>query len=55
MGTLCRLFGSSIGKKFVVAVAGLLLCGFLVAHLAGNLFLFVCEGAFNHYAATLEA
>src|SRR5687767_10685728 len=55
MGTLCRLFSSSIGRKAVVAVAGLLLCGFLVTHLAGNLLLFVSEGSFNNYAKTLES
>lgn len=38
----------------MVAAAGLLLCGFLITHLAGNLFLFVGEGAFNHYAEALE-
>jgi succinate dehydrogenase / fumarate reductase cytochrome b subunit len=54
MATLCRFFTSSIGRKVVVGLAGLLLCGFLVTHLAGNLFLFVGEGAFNHYAETLE-
>ena len=45
---------SSIGKKIMVALAGLLLCGFLVAHLLGNLLLFVGPGAFNKYASTLE-
>lgn len=54
MSILCRLVHSSIGKKLLVAVAGLLLCGFLVTHLAGNLLLFVSEGAFNDYAKTLE-
>ena len=42
----CRLFEfleSSIGKKIMVALAGFLLCGFLIAHLAGNLFMFVGE------------
>ena len=53
----CRFFEfleSSIGKKILVAAAGLLLCGFLVAHLLGNLLLFVGADAFNHYAETLE-
>ena len=50
----CSFFNSSLGQKFIVGGAGLLLCGFLVTHLAGNLFLFVGEGAFNHYAETLE-
>lgn len=53
MCTLCRFFKSSIGRKVVVGLAGLLLCGFLITHLAGNMFLFVGEGAFNHYAETL--
>lgn len=46
---------SSIGKKVMVALAGILLCGFLVTHLAGNMFLFVGGAAFNHYAELLEA
>ncbi len=37
----------------MVAIAGILLCGFLVTHLAGNLFLFVGEESFNHYAEVL--
>ncbi|MBI4051613.1 MAG: succinate dehydrogenase cytochrome b subunit [Elusimicrobia bacterium] len=45
---------SSIGKKVLVALAGLFLCLFLVTHLAGNLFLLVGENAFNHYAEALE-
>ncbi len=51
---LCSLLNSSIGKKIQVALAGLLLCGFLVTHLAGNLLLFVGEATFNRYAETLE-
>lgn len=53
----CRILAfldSSIGKKIMVAAAGILLCGFLVAHLAGNLLMFVGGEAFNHYAEVLE-
>jgi succinate dehydrogenase / fumarate reductase cytochrome b subunit len=46
---------SSIGKKIMVALTGLLLCGFLITHLAGNLFLFVGASAFNRYAEFLES
>lgn len=46
---------SSIGKKIMVALAGVLLIGFLVTHLAGNLLMFVGEGAFNKYAEALES
>ncbi len=52
-GWIVGFFNSSLGKKLLVGSAGLLLCGFLVVHLAGNLFLFVGEGAFNHYAEKL--
>lgn len=54
----CRVLeflDSSIGKKIMVAIAGLLLCGFLITHLAGNLFLFVGATQFNRYAEFLES
>lgn len=44
---------SSIGKKDVVALTGLGLCGFLIAHLAGNLLLFVGPEIFNTYSHKL--
>jgi succinate dehydrogenase / fumarate reductase cytochrome b subunit len=46
---------SSIGKKILVALAGVLLIGFLVTHLAGNLLMFAGEGVFNKYAETLTS
>lgn len=51
---LLRLFSSSIGRKFVMALSGLALSGFLVAHLAGNLFLYKGPEAFNKYAHALH-
>jgi len=45
---------SSLGKKLVMAVTGLLLCGFLITHLAGNLLLYVGADAYNHYAHALH-
>jgi succinate dehydrogenase / fumarate reductase cytochrome b subunit len=54
----CRMIEfleSSIGKKIMVALAGFLLCGFLITHLAGNMFLFVGGEAFNRYAHLLES
>lgn len=55
MRWLCDWAHSSIGRKFMVGAAGLLLCGFLVTHLAGNLLLLAGEGTYNHYASILEA
>jgi succinate dehydrogenase / fumarate reductase, cytochrome b subunit len=44
---------SSIGRKQLVAVTGLLLCGFLVSHLLGNFLLLMGPEAFNLYAYKL--
>ena len=46
---------SSIGKKQVVAVTGLLLIFFIIGHLAGNLFIFGGPEAYNHYAKKLAS
>ncbi len=54
MDRIWEFLESSIGKKIMVAAAGILLCGFLAAHLAGNLLMFVGGEAFNRYAETLE-
>jgi succinate dehydrogenase / fumarate reductase, cytochrome b subunit len=51
---LIRALSSSIGKKYVMSVTGLLLCGFLIIHLAGNLLLFESEQAYNDYAHALH-
>lgn len=46
---------SSIGKKQVVAVSGLLLIIFVIGHLAGNLLLILGPEAFNWYAEHLAS
>lgn len=48
-------FKSSVGKKQIQGIAGLLLCGFLVAHLLGNLLLLKGDEVFNAYAAKLAS
>lgn len=48
-------FKSSIGKKLLMAVTGLAFCGFLVAHLAGNLTIYGGKAAFNAYADKLHS
>ncbi len=47
--------GSSIVRKQIVAFTGLLLCGFLVAHLLGNFLMFLGPRAFNLYAHKLTS
>jgi len=51
-----NLLSSSLGKKALMAVTGLLLVGFLVVHLAGNLLLYSGSdgAAFDGYARKLE-
>jgi succinate dehydrogenase / fumarate reductase cytochrome b subunit len=52
--SLCSFWSSSIGKKIVVAVTGLVLTLFLAGHLAGNLVVFLGRDAFNEYAQFLH-
>jgi succinate dehydrogenase / fumarate reductase, cytochrome b subunit len=53
---MTRWFTSSIGRKGLMAVTGLLLVGFLFGHLAGNLTLFSDDdgAAFGGYAQALH-
>ena len=48
-------FSTSIGRKIVMALSGVLLFGFVVAHLAGNLQVFLGQEAINAYAAFLQS
>lgn len=52
--SLCRFWESSIGKKLIVAVTGILLVGFLVAHMTGNLLVFGGRHPMNDYAEFLH-
>ncbi len=47
-------YGTTIGKKVVMAISGLMGLGFLVGHMAGNLKVFAGADAFNEYAAFLH-
>lgn len=46
---------STVGRKMFVAVTGLLLLGFVVGHLAGNLLIFQGPEALNSYAYFLKS
>ena len=47
-------WSSSIGKKLIVALTGLVMVGFLLGHMSGNLLVFVGPEAFNSYAVMLH-
>jgi succinate dehydrogenase / fumarate reductase cytochrome b subunit len=54
MVPLKKALSSSLGKKYLMAVSGLGIVGFLVTHLLGNLQLFGDGTAFNAYAKALH-
>lgn len=54
MHRLFRLFSTSIGRKLVLAVTGLMLIGFLLVHMLGNMTVFQGPEALNAYAAWLQ-
>ena len=49
-----RFFASSIGKKVVMAVTGIALFGFVVAHMVGNLQVYLGSATLNAYAKALQ-
>ncbi|MGH7717368.1 MAG: succinate dehydrogenase cytochrome b subunit [Gemmatimonadaceae bacterium] len=53
MGVL-EFYRSTIGKKLVMAVTGLIMVGFVVGHVSGNLLVFRGRTALNAYAAFLK-
>lgn len=46
---------STIGRKLAMAISGVVLCGFVLIHMSGNLLLYKGPEAINAYAATLKA
>lgn len=48
-----RALGTTVGSKFLVAITGLSLVGFLIAHLVGNLLVLLGGDKFNDYAHAL--
>jgi succinate dehydrogenase / fumarate reductase cytochrome b subunit len=50
-----RFWNTTIGKKAVMAVTGVILAGFVAGHLLGNLQIFLGPDRFNGYARTLKS
>ena len=53
MHRIKTLLSSSIGQKFFMAVTGLALLGFLIAHMGGNLLMFAGPESYNAYSEAL--
>jgi succinate dehydrogenase / fumarate reductase cytochrome b subunit len=47
--------GSTLGKKVLMAVTGIILFGFVLGHMLGNLQIYLGEERLNHYAELLQA
>lgn len=55
MSSRPSFFSSTVGSKILIGLTGLMLFGFLIGHLVGNLSLIAGSEAFNGYAHKLEA
>ncbi len=54
MSWLLRTYSSTIGKKYVMAITGLILFGFVIVHMLGNLQIFLGRDEINAYARLLR-
>ena len=54
MNFITSFFRSSIGKKWIVALTGLVLIGYVIGHLVGNLQVFAGPDKINKYAEFLH-
>ena len=55
VNVLFEFYKSSIGKKWVVALTGIVLVGYVFGHLAGNLQVFLPPEQINNYAEFLHS
>jgi succinate dehydrogenase / fumarate reductase cytochrome b subunit len=51
---LADLYSTAVGKKYAMAISGILLMGWVVAHMVGNLKMYLGEEDLNGYAKFLE-
>jgi succinate dehydrogenase cytochrome b subunit len=54
MFRVARFYESTIGKKVIMAVTGLILFGYLILHMLGNLQIFLGPTVMDHYAEALH-
>lgn len=55
MRRILALLRTSVGRKILMAVTGVLMIGFLLVHMIGNLYVLQGREALNEYAAWLQA
>ena len=54
MKLVSRIWQSSLGKKYLMAISGVVLVGFVIGHLVGNLQIFLGPEAINRYGHFLQ-
>src|SRR5438552_2983992 len=54
MNLFARTWRSSLGKKYIMALTGCALFGFVIVHLAGNLQIFLGPESLNRYGRFLQ-
>ena len=54
MSWIGEFWSSTLGKKAVMAVTGIILFGYVLAHMLGNLKLYLGKESLNHYAEWLR-
>ena len=51
---IVEFYGSAVAKKWLMAITGILLMGFVFAHMVGNLKMYLGADDLNHYAEWLR-
>jgi succinate dehydrogenase / fumarate reductase, cytochrome b subunit len=54
MNLFSRIWNSSLGKKYIMAITGCALFAFVIGHLIGNLQIFMGPDVINHYGHFLQ-
>lgn len=47
--------GSTVGKKYIMGITGLIWAGFVLSHMAGNLLIFISHDAYNAYGHAITS
>src|SRR5258708_2699479 len=55
MKLLTNIFGSSLGKKYIMAITGGAMFLFVIAHMVGNLQIFLGPESINRYGHFLQS
>lgn len=50
-----NFLSSTIGKKYIMGITGLIWAGFVLAHMSGNLLMFISPDAYNAYGHALTS